>query len=423
MKILRPRDYFFPEIVASSHLSDDMDEAYARHKIICVNHTPMPTRGISDEVRKQYKKKKYEEKNDGFVVVKRFSMIKERTNTIQRAVRYLLCSLVQYFKGCMEKDIDVIYGGSTPPTQGMLCALIKKHLQKKRGVAFVYNLQDVFPDSLVNAGMARKGSIIWRIGRKIEDYTYTHADRIVVISDDIRRNIISKGVDESKIRLIPNWVDTEKVQPIIKENNSLYEEFGIKKNKFTVIYAGNMGAAQGACILIDVAKKLNNIQFVVFGGGAEFSSFKDEVQKCRLSNMIVNPLLPSERVSEVYSIGDLALITCKPGTGVAGMPSKTWTIMACNTPIIASFDTESELARILKKSKTGICVSPGDVDEIVKAIELMSSKQSALDTLKNGREYVEKYASKHTCTEKTIEVLQEAFELCNAFENDLEIES
>lgn len=407
MKILRPRDYYFPEIVASSHLSDDMDEAYMRHKIICINHTPMPTRGISAQTRKKYKKIKYEERNAGYVCVKRFPMIKEGKNPIQRAFRYLLCSFVQYYKACKEKEVDVIYGGSTPPTQGMLCALIKKHMQKKHKVAFVYNLQDVFPDSLVNAGMAKKGSIIWKIGRWIENYTYKNADKIIVISEDIKKNIVDKGVDKSKIVLIPNWIDTDKVKPVPKEKNLLYSEFGIDPNKFTVIYAGNMGAAQGADIIIPVAKKLSDIQFVVFGGGAEYSTFKEEVQNSNMNNVIVNQLLPANRVPEVYSIGDIALITCKPGTGMAGMPSKTWTIMACNTPIIASFDMNSELAKILNDSKTGICVPPGNIEKLAEKIKELSSEKTLLHEFNRGREYVVENVSKYVCTEKTIAVLKE----------------
>ena len=407
MKILRPRDYYFPEIVASSHLSDDMDEAYMRHKIICVNYTPTPTRGISAQTRKKYKKIKYEERNAGYVYVKRFSMIKEGKNPIQRAFRYFLCSLVQYYKACKEKEVDVIYGGSTPPTQGMLCALIKKNMQKKHKVAFVYNLQDVFPDSLVNAGMTKKGSIIWKIGRWIENYTYKNADKIVVISEDIKKNIEDKGVDKSKIVLIPNWIDTDKVKPVSKEKNLLYSEFGIDPNKFTVVYAGNMGAAQGADIIIPVAQKLPNIQFVIFGGGAEYLTFKEKIQNSNMNNIIVNQLLPANRVSEVYSIGDIALITCKPGTGMAGMPSKTWTIMACNTPIVASFDMNSELAKILNDSKTGTCVPPGNIEKLAEKIKELSSERTILHKFNRGREYVVENVSKYVCTEKTIAVLKD----------------
>jgi hypothetical protein len=80
-------------------------------------------------------------------------MFREGTNPIQRAIRYVLVNLIQYFKGSRAKDIDVILAGSTPPTQGVLCGLVKKRLK----VPFVYNLQDIFPDSMVNANMTKEG--------------------------------------------------------------------------------------------------------------------------------------------------------------------------------------------------------------------------------------------------------------------------
>lgn len=410
MRILRLRDYYMPEIVASSHLSDDMDEAYMRNKIHCVNITPTPTRGITDNIYNEYRNIKYEELYNGYIIVKRFAMIREKSNIFQRAFRYLLCSIVQLYKGCCEKDIDVIFGGSTPPTQGFFCAILKKFYKiRRRNVPFVYNLQDVFPDSLVNAGITEKGSYIWRIGRIIENYTYKNADKIIVISNDIKRNIMQKGVDEEKIELIPNWTDTDIIYPIEKEKNNLYNEYNIDKKKFTVVYAGNIGKAQGSEIIIKVAKVLQDVQFVIFGGGSEYESFIKEVNNQGLKNIIVNGLLPFERVSEVYSIGDIALITCKPGTGIAGMPSKTWNIMACNKPIVASFDINSELSDIIYKSKAGICVEPGDVNALVDTILDLYNNQEKLEKLKNGRKFVVENASKKYCTDKVINILIKAY--------------
>ena len=194
-----------------------------------------------------------------------------------------------------------------------------------------------------------------------------------------------------------------------KDENKLYCEFGIDPDKFTVVYAGNMGAAQGADIIISAAKELKNIQFAVFGGGAEYSAFKERAEKDELENVIVNPLLPSERVAEVYSIGDVALITCKKGTGIAGMPSKTWSIMSCNTPIVASFDVDSELADILKRSKTGICVPPQDVRSLVRVLDELSGNPKELEKYRNGREYVTENASKDICTQKNLSVLEDAY--------------
>lgn len=122
LKILKLPAYHAPEQISSSHLSKDLEEAYVNAGIVTELYVPTPTRGISKEVRKEYKKKKYEEKYDGKIIVHRFSLFKEGRNPILRAVRYLLSNLIQYRKGVRAKGIDLILGSSTPPTQGMLCA-------------------------------------------------------------------------------------------------------------------------------------------------------------------------------------------------------------------------------------------------------------------------------------------------------------
>lgn len=94
-----------------------------------------------------------------------------------------------------NRDADIISSGSTPPTQGLVCARLKK----KFGIPFVYNLQDIFPDSLVSSGLVRKRSLLWKIGRRIEDKVYEAADKIIVISDDHKQNIMNKGVPEEKM--------------------------------------------------------------------------------------------------------------------------------------------------------------------------------------------------------------------------------
>ena len=417
MRILRLRAYFDPENVSASSLANDMDEAYARNGITVVNYTPMPTRGVSDEVRKQYKKKKYEELRDGHVIVHRFSMFREGRNPIQRAFRYLCCFAVEYHKGVSEKDIDLVHCGSTPPTQGLLGGLVAKKLSKKlhRKVPFVYNLQDIFPDSLVNAGMTKKGSLLWKIGRAIEDKTYRNADRIIGISESFRQNLLEKGVPEEKIEIVPNWIDLDAVNPVGRAENRLFDECGIDRNQFVVLYAGNLGEMQGADVILDAAEKLkdeNGIRFVIFGGGSCFDSFRQRAEK--LPNVSVFPLLPVERVSEVYSMGDLALITCKPGSGGAAMPSKTWSIMACGTPIVASFDTDSEFARVISLSGAGKCVEPGNAGALAEAIrEGSRKKEKTEEKSKSIREYAIRNASKTECVKKYLRVLMDAAETEN----------
>ena len=402
MRILQLSAYFEPEQVSSSHLTNDLYTELAKNDIEIVDYVPAPCRGVSKEVRDKYKRIKYEEKYDGLYKVHRFSMFAEGKNPLIRAARYLLVNFIQFYKGIHEKNIDLIYSASTPPTQGLLCGMLKKRLK----VPYVYNLQDIFPDSLVNAGMTSEGSIIWKIGRKIEDFTYNQADKIIVISQGFKRNIMQKGVPEEKIEVISNWIDLDSVHPVERKDNRLISEFGLDPNKFIVVYAGNFGAAQGADIVLKVAKELDeyeDIQFVIFGGGPYFMDAKNEAEG--LKNVFIHELLPQERVSEVYSLGDVALITCKAGTGKAGMPSKTWSIMACNTPIIASFDTDSDLADVIKDSGSGVVIEPEQTDSIINEI-LNTYQNKDKYTRINSRNYVYQNASKEQCTKKYLEVIQ-----------------
>jgi glycosyltransferase involved in cell wall biosynthesis len=401
MRILFVNAYFFPEKIAFSHLEKDLIEGLIEAgydiEVIC----PTPTRNVSVEVYKHYKSIKSEILYNGKVHVRRFSAPREKNNPLLRAIRYLWCNFREYQIGKHYKNIDAVFAVSTPPTQGLLAGKLSKKLK----CPFIYSLQDVFPDSLVTTGLAKKGSLLWYIGSQIERKTYGYAKRIIVISESFRRNLIDKGVPEDKITLIPNWVDTEQIKPIPRKENRLIFEFNIDPNKFLVVYAGNFGAAQGAEIILNVAEKLLNeqkIQFVIFGGGAEFEKAVKYVIDHNLTNVLINPLLSQERVSEVYSLGDIALITCKPGVGNSGMPSKTWSIMACNTTILASFDTDSDLAETLQISGAGICVEAGNVDALAHEIIQISYKNIKKCNLRN---YVQNHADRKLCVSLYIEQL------------------
>ena len=398
MKILFLNAYFMPETISFTHLEQDLIQGFldAGHEIevLC----PVPTRGIDRETAKRYKKIKKETLFDGRVTVQRFWAPQEGRNPLVRAFRYFWCNWRQYALGKKYKDVQTIFAVSTPPTQGWLAG----KLAKKLGCRFVYSLQDVFPDSLATTGLSKEGSMLWKIGRRLEDSTYTKADQIIVISNAMADNMRKKGVPEEKIRVVSNWIDTEAIQPVKKEDNRLFEEFGIDKEKFTVVYAGNFGAAQGADVVLEAAKLLPDVQFVIFGGGAEFEGARNKA--AQLPNVIINGLLPQERVPEVYSLGDVALITCKKGVGGSGMPSKTWSIMACNTPIIASFDTDSELAQVIETANAGLCVEPEDPDALAQTI----SQIQAGNTFTGGREYACQFASKTVCVQEYMKALRDS---------------
>jgi len=416
MKILQLLSYYTPERVASAHLTKDREEAFAAAGITTEIYVPTPTRGVSVEERAKYRKIKKEELREGKLIVHRFAMYREGRNPILRAIRYLLVNVAQFFKGIAARDIDVIMCGSTPPTQGALCGLIKRCLSKKykRSVPLVYILQDIFPDSLVNAKMTQKGSLIWKIGRKIEDFTYRGADKIIVISEDFKRNIMEKGVPEDKIVIIPNWVDTEQVYPIDRKDNVLFDRYNLDRDKYYICYSGNVGHSQNLSLLLDAAKvmekELSDVRFVIVGEGAAKEDLEERIAAEGLSNVVLLPFQPYEDIAHVFSLGDADLIISKPGIGGSSVPSKTWSILAAERPILASFDEDSALAKLIREQNCGIVANAGELDSLTGAIrQLYEDKDLGIALGKGGRSYVTENLSKEKCTGMYVSLIQDVY--------------
>lgn len=405
MRILYLPAYFYPEKAASSYLGENRNQAFADAGFEIDAYAPMPCRGISKEVREEYKKKRVEKLYDGKMTLHRFSMYAEGRNPIIRALRYVFCWIAQGWKGMRAKDVDVIYLASTPPIQGMLGAFIKKF----RGIPFVYNLQDIFPDSLFNNGLANKGGLLWKIGRVIENFTYKHADKIIVISEDFKKNIMAKGVPEDKIVVVYNWVDQNAVVDITRDENKLFDKYGLDRNKFYVTYNGNIGLSQNMDMLLEVAKALeanDDIHFVLVGEGAYKAEVERIVADRHISNVHLLPFQPYEDISHVFSLGDVSLVISKPGTGAASVPSKTWSIMSASRPVLANFD-ENELKAIIEKHNCGIFTKAGDKAAFTDAIvKLYGDRELCNEYGKNGRKFVMDNLTKEVGTQKYVDVIK-----------------
>lgn len=408
MKVLFLKDYFVPEVIASTQLNTNLYEKMAKDKIQMVLYTPTPTRGITEEVKKKYKHIKKETMFDGYMSVHRFSLIQEGKNPVLRAFRYALQCIIQFNRAVFAKEArecDVLFLGSTPPIIGAIGATAKKFNHKP----FVYCLQDIFPDSLVGTGLAKKGGFLWKIGRVIENYTYRNADKIIVISQDFKRNILAKGVPEEKIEVVYNWVDENAILPVKEEDNELFEEFSISRDKFRVVYAGNLGNAQNIEIIIDAARKLKDnpkIEFVIFGKGGLEDEIKQTKANEQLDNFKILPLQPYERVSKVYGLGHVCIVACKPGLGGAAMPSKTWSIMSSGRAVLANFD-EGELKEILENNNCGVFTKSGDLAGFVSTIENLSQHpEQCAEMGVNGRQFILENLTRAVGTQKYVNVIK-----------------
>lgn len=406
MKILLLPPYFVPEQMASTHLDENRYRAFAWEKFQMATYTPAPTRSVSQEVRRKYEERRKEILYDGMMEVYRFSMFREGRNPILRALRYVLCWCKQLYYGLRVRDIDLIYLVSTPPIQGVLGGLLKK-IKK---VPFVYNLQDIFPDSLVGTGLAKKGGLLWKIGRVIENFTYRNADKIIVISEDFKRNIMAKGVPEEKVVVIYNWVDEEVVKHVPREENKLFDAYGLDRNKFYITYCGNIGLTQNLQMLTDVAKELEGneeIQFVLIGNGAYKEELERLIKMRDIKNVTLLPFQPYEDISHVFSLGDVSLVISKPGVGENSVPSKTWSILSASRPVLANFD-ENELKTIVAENQCGIFTKAGDKEAFKQAIlDLYHDKARCEQLGRNGREFILKNLTRAVGTQKYVDVIKE----------------
>lgn len=410
MKVLQLTGYFLPEKAASIYLVENRLEAFANEGFDMVIHASRPTRGLSDEEYAEYKNRKEEMMYDGKLRVHRFAMYREGKNPVLRAMRYSFNWIIQLWYGLTEKNVDCVYLESTPPIQGLLGSLLKIF----RNIPFVYCLQDIFPDSLAGTSLAKKGGLLWKIGRVIEDFTYKYADKIIVISEDFKKNIMAKGVPEDKIVVIYNWVDQNKVVDVPREENKLFDKYNIDREKFYIEYSGNIGLTQNMDMLLEVMKELKtthpDIGLVLVGEGAYKAQVEEIVKRDDLTNVTMIPFQPYEDISHVLSLGDAGLVISKPGVGANSVPSKTWSIMSASRPVLANFD-ENELKDILVGNECGIFTKAGDKDAFKRSIiKLYENRDLCKKYGTNGRQFVMDNLTREVGTQKYVDVIKE---VCN----------
>ena len=437
MKILKLTAYGFPELTAGGYMGDNMNQTFIKQGWDIVTYVPTPSRGLSDDVIKQYRKKEYRSEftDEGHHLVHRFLMYKEGKNPVFRALRYFLCTLKHFNRGVFAKDArqcEVMFIYSTPPIQGAMAAMVKKC--RRDHIPFVYNLQDIFPDSMAGTGLTKEGGLVWKIGRCIENFTYRNADKIIVISQDFRRNIMAKGVPEEKIEVIYNWVDQNAVVEIPREQNKLFDMYGLDRSKFYITYNGNIGLTQNMEMLAEVAREFeqegrNDIHFVLTGNGAYWETLvaklrgekqekraqaPDGTEAITFGNITLLPFQPYEDIAHVFSLGDASLVISKPGVGENSVPSKTWSIMSASRPVLANFD-ENELKEIVDGTSAssttgkpcGIFTKAGDKTAFKEAIlKLYGDRELCREMGRNGRQFVMDNLTKEVGTQKYVDVIK-----------------
>jgi colanic acid biosynthesis glycosyl transferase WcaI len=292
--------------------------------------------------------------------------------------------------GAVGHRVDGVLAMSPPLPLG----LVGWGIRLVRGGPLVFNVQDVFPDVAIELGKLTDPRLL-AAARRLERVTYRRADAVTVLSEDLRANVAAKlpGNERGKVRVIPNFVDTEVIRPADRAT-AYRRELGIG-DETIVLYAGNVGFSQSLDVVVDAARRLvhrTDVVFVVNGGGSGLAEVR--ARAADLPNVRFVPYQARDRLGEVLASGDVHVVPLRKGLGRSSVPSKTYSILAAGRPFVASIDPGTEVERIASASGAGVAVPPDDVDAFVPAlVRLVDDERQRREMGRRGRAWVEQSAS------------------------------
>lgn len=311
-----------------------------------------------------YKLKLYQrEQIDGISVLRVALFPDHGSSALKRILNYISFAFMALLFGIFAtKKADVIYAYHPPLTVGIAAIFIKFF----RRTPIVYDIQDMWPDTLKATGMLNNNKILNLIG-SVCKLVYRFVDHIVVLCPGFKHTLIERNVPKEKISVIYNWCDE---QGLTQAKPAKIEYQQMMQNKFNIVFAGNMGKAQALDSILDVAKKvqdIQDIQFVFVGGGTETERLKQRLITENISNVIFIPRMPMAEVGGVLELSNLLLVHLKkdPLFEIT-VPSKTQAYMAMGKPVLMA--VAGDAADLVRRAECGCVTISEDVESIQQAI-------------------------------------------------------
>lgn len=302
---------------------------------------------------------------------------------VGRALNYISFAAASSLFGVFAaRRPDVIYAYHPPLTVGMSAALIGFF----RRTPVVYDIQDMWPDTLKATGMLNNPRALSLIGR-ICQWVYRRASALVVLSPGFKQLLLERGVAEEKISVIYNWCDAAALT-----NPQSHQAPAAMQGRFNVVFAGTMGKAQALDAVINaaalVAARNPAVQFVFVGGGVDVDRLKSLAQQKSPSNVLFLPRMPMNEVGNVLNGADVLLVHLRDDPLFAiTVPSKTQAYMAVGKPLLMA--VRGDAADLVKEAGCGEVTTPENADELAAAVlRLASLPKSELDAMgKRGAAY------------------------------------
>ena len=272
---------------------------------------------------------------------------------------------------------DVMFAEHPPLTIG-LAAWIMGRFHRAR---FLYAVNDLWPESVEATGMVRSQRLLHLMGR-LERFVYRQAAAIAVISPGVKANLVGKGVPAEKVHVIPHWADESLYRPVPPDSR-LAEDLGMA-GRFNVVFAGQLGLAQGLDVVLDAADELSDlpdVQFVLVGDGTDVERLRQAAGQRGLKNVYFLGRQPAERMPHIFAVSDalLAHLRDEPLFRIT-IPSKTIAYMACGRPMLMA--VEGDAADLIRTTGSGVTCRSGNAKELADAVrQLRAMPRTALEEM------------------------------------------
>jgi colanic acid biosynthesis glycosyl transferase WcaI len=318
--------------------------------------------------------------------------LKKYKSTILRIASFVYWHISSFLIGLFSIRFDFIISPSPPLTIGLVSAV----LAKLKGAKAIYNVQEIYPDLLINQGNISSTPIIALL-KRIEKLVYNSSAAVTTIDHGFYTKLLPRFSIENKLKVIPNFVDSHLFRPFEVEHSHLPNGFPSKGDKFVMMYAGNIGFYQDWDPVINAARVLRStsVEFWIIGEGVTKKNLQIQIDANGIENIRLFDYQPRHFMPALNNLANAHFIVINDRMQNEGFPSKVYTIMACAKPMIVVAGVNSPLYEFLKEKNCALLVPSHEMDGFTKAIKnLMSNRVLGCELGKNGYELIQKSYTK-----------------------------
>ena len=364
-----------------------------------------PTGVVPEDWRSRLHHLRYTETVDGVSVARTWLWPLPNRKAHERIRNYVSFSVSAAVSGLDLQKPDVVI--ATSPQ--LLCALSGWWLAFWNRVPFIFEVRDLWPESLAAVGAGSEGTLLHRTLGAIAGFLYRRADRIVVVSPAFKDHLIRYwNVPAAKISVVENGVETDLFRPTpaaMEVRKQLKVE-----DRFLICYIGTMGNAHGLQTLVAAAEELQtalpNAMFLLIGEGAEKEQIVELAAARGLANIRFLGQQPRERIPAYVSSADLCLVMLKKTELFKTViPTKLLEYMACERPVIVAVDGQAR--KIVEEAEAGVFVESENSKALAKAIlDLAEKPERRRQMGASGRQYIVNKFSREKTAQDYIAVLE-----------------